>query len=134
MRTLENFQYAGNWYEIQRYESSIQQNGDCVTLDYSYDFGEAVTTLLKVENRWSYFMDDSEIYRSGYAVMANPDNPSIGQMILTFNDAPNDPISYYILDTNYENYSIVWSCVNLEDGRSNGKISLYTKNLKCNRI
>ena len=43
---------------------------------------------------------------------ARPTNGTSGQLGVTFPVAPAEA-PYWVLDTDYDNYSVVWSCTNL---------------------
>lgn len=109
-------QYAGNWYELKRYDTTLQENGDCSTFDYAYDFANANPTELSVTARWSY-NDNRDLYHYGTAVMAGAANE--GRMSVTWTHRADAPVNYNIIATDYDHYSIIWDCQNLDNGRSN---------------
>lgn len=91
-------------------------NGDCSTFDYSYDFAIAEPTELAVTVRWSY-ADYTELYHYGNAVLTGPANE--GRMTVTWDHRADEPINYNIVATDYVNYSIIYDCQDLGNGRSN---------------
>lgn len=122
------FQYAGNWYEVMRYDSSLQKNGDCSTFDYAYDFELEMVMDLNVTHHWRYLANGTSVYRYGVLSYMG-DHPHVdrhhhneGHLELTFNDDPHNPIHYCLVASDYENYALVWACETLPNGRSNGEI------------
>lgn len=113
-------QYAGNWYELKRYETTLQENGDCSTFDYSYDFEIAQPTELAVTARWSY-ADNTELYHYGTATLAGAAN--VGLMNVVWDHRADETQNYNIIATDYDNYAIIWDCQDLGNGRSNGKLT-----------
>lgn len=101
-----NFQltpYLGNWYEIVR-EKNIQfESGDCVSANYTLNTDNTV----KVVNT-EYV---NGIYKSaiGNAYCSSSES---GQCYVRFSSyAPYG--DYEVISTDYENYSIVFSCFSI---------------------
>lgn len=115
--------YAGSWFEVRRYETSLQWNGDCSTFTYTLD-NEQDPQELSVTHRFAFRNNGTIIERRGTLGQRgdhhhHPSN--VGHLMLRFDDAPEATINYCLLASDYENYAVVWSCENLEDGRSNGE-------------
>lgn len=116
--------YAGHWYEVSRYETSQQWNGDCSTFNYRLDNEEDPHALL-VTHRFAFRTNGTIVDRTGSLGQRADhfhDHSNMGHMILTFDDAPDAEINYCLVASDYENYAVVWSCEDLEDGRSNGEL------------
>lgn len=73
-------------------------------------------TTLDVTARWSY-ADNSDEYKYGSAVMTGESN--VGHMTVTWDHRADEPINYHVLATDYDQYSVIWDCQNLPNGRSN---------------
>eukprot|EP00347_Sterkiella_histriomuscorum_P019149 403342759 len=100
--TVENFdaeKYTGRWYEINRdRQTPFEKRGTCVTADYS--LGDAESTI-KVRN--SMFRDGSQQTTEGTATCEG------SRCLVSF--GPYAPAGkYWVIDTDYENFSIVYSC------------------------
>ncbi|XP_045481706.1 apolipoprotein D-like [Harmonia axyridis] len=107
--SMEGFQvekYLGKWYEIERYFAVFEFAGKCVTAEYSKNSDETVA----VHNKQSSSITGERSAIMGVAkVVGRPDG---GRLSVRF---PSLPVQfeapYWILDTDYENYSVVWSCL-----------------------
>lgn len=119
--------YAGNWYEVQRYETSPQWNGDCSTFDYELDYSVADPDELAVTHRFSFRNNGTVVRRTGSLshrmdhLSRHDHGHGVGHLFLTFDDAPHTIINYCLVASDYTNYAVVWSCTDLGDGRSNGE-------------
>ncbi|XP_044765369.1 uncharacterized protein LOC123321703 [Coccinella septempunctata] len=110
VKSMEGFQvdkYLGKWYEAERYFAIFQFGGRCVTAEYSLNSDGTVT----VNNKQTSSLTGT---RSGIMGVANiVGRPDEGKLSVRF---PSLPVQfdapYWILSTDYDNYSVVWSCVN----------------------
>ena len=113
-RRLESFEvskYSGKWFEIAREQSTPYQKGECGTAEYSLNEDGS----LKVVN--------SELLPSGEF------NSIIGRITTTsdpfrlqveFSDSFFGKLfkgDYQVVDTDYESFSVVYSCTSLFVGR-----------------
>ncbi|XP_003436167.2 uncharacterized protein LOC11175951 [Anopheles gambiae] len=108
-------QYLGLWYDLEHYEASFEQNTDCVTAEYSrYADGS-----IRVFNSAVRLTDGLLYAVDGLALLSYPEAEVLeAKLNVSFYGAPNDESNYWILDTDYENYSIVWSCEPIGEERS----------------
>ncbi|XP_053680176.1 apolipoprotein D-like [Anopheles nili] len=107
--------YLGKWYEMQRYESVFEMGYDCVQVRYTLNDDESV----QVSNSAYNLVNGSTINAIGRAVLSFPDEEIIqGKLNVSFFGAPNDQSNYWVLDTDYQSYSVVWSCQELEEQQS----------------
>uniref|UniRef100_A0A182QXM1 Apolipoprotein D n=1 Tax=Anopheles farauti TaxID=69004 RepID=A0A182QXM1_9DIPT len=108
-------QYLGKWYEMQRYESEFELNFDCVQVRYSLNEDGSV----EVSNSAYNLFNGSSINALGRAVLSFPEEEIIqGKLNVSFFGAPNDRSNYWVLDTDYDNFSVVWSCEQLTPQQS----------------
>lgn len=117
--------YARSWYEVSRYETSPQWNGDCSTFDYVLDPTVADPDELLVTHSFAFRNNGTIVERRGKLAQRqdhhhHPSN--VGHLMLSFDDMPDSLINYCLIASDYENYAVVWSCEDLEDGRSNGEL------------
>ncbi|KAF9407326.1 hypothetical protein HW555_012606 [Spodoptera exigua] len=110
IRVHQNFQlekYLGEWYDIQSYPGDFQ-DGTCNTAYYS-----PAENGVHVYN--TQVIDQTLLSISGNAVL-EPSTDGSAKLKVTFNVAGTDVTTdYWILDTNYESYSLVYSCRPIDD-------------------
>ncbi|XP_075222853.1 apolipoprotein D-like [Lycorma delicatula] len=115
MHTMSDFEtnkYLGKWYEAERYFSVFEFAGKCVSANYTVGEDGRLTitnkqtssltgiqSTMEGEVRLEERMDSSKLN------VRFPSLPVWHLAVLI--DAP-----YWILETDYENYSVVWSCTN----------------------
>uniref|UniRef100_A0A182NRI3 Apolipoprotein D n=1 Tax=Anopheles dirus TaxID=7168 RepID=A0A182NRI3_9DIPT len=108
-------QYLGLWYDLEHYEASFEQNTDCVTAEYSRNEDGSIrvfNSAVRLTDGLLYAVD-------GLALVSYPEAEVLeAKLNVSFYGAPNDESNYWVLDTDYENYSIVWSCEPLGEERS----------------
>lgn len=114
--------YMGKWYEIEKYEQYFQLGGNCVTAEYTLN---TTTSEVIVLNSLTYLQDNSSqnvnYSLQGIAVVSFPKViPIEGKLNVSFFNQPADRSNYWILDTDYVNYSIVWSCEEFTNGTAQG--------------
>ncbi|KAI5642834.1 lipocalin / cytosolic fatty-acid binding protein family domain-containing protein [Phthorimaea operculella] len=111
IQVIKNFDagaYLGTWHLIESYWSEFQV-GDCVDATYNLLADGSVEVLnTQVINQTL----DTMI---GNAVLV-PSNDGSGKLSVTFPDAPF-PIEYWVIDTDYTSYALVYSCVNLPNNQ-----------------
>lgn len=98
--TLNVTQYLGKWYEIQKFPA-IFEKGSCVRAEYSLKSNGRV----KVDNR--YIENGYETHAIGEAWVPDPNHPAV--LNVQFNPAI-PPAQYKVIETDYESYSLVFSC------------------------
>jgi apolipoprotein D and lipocalin family protein len=107
---VQNFDvaaYLGTWYEIQRYPDYFQGEGECVKAEYSLKDDGTV----KVLNSMLVLPNTERESVEGLAVVSFPEAvPLEGKLNVTFGGAPAFS-NYWVLDTDYTNYSVVWTCI-----------------------
>uniref|UniRef100_A0A182RLF4 Apolipoprotein D n=1 Tax=Anopheles funestus TaxID=62324 RepID=A0A182RLF4_ANOFN len=107
--------YLGKWYEVQRYESEFELNYDCVQVRYTLNEDESV----EVSNSAFNLFNGSSINALGRAVLSFPDEEIVqGKLNVSFFGAPNDLSNYWVLDTDYQTFSVVWNCQPLGEEQS----------------
>ncbi|KAL9655030.1 hypothetical protein ABK040_008813 [Willaertia magna] len=107
--------YTGEWYEIARFRSLF--NAVCVTANYTQ--GSSNDTLNVVN---SFYKRKRQRSFKGY--LTTPDKNEPGKLEFHFNCTrkreeddgkkrkKDIKVDYWIIDTDYDNYSVVWSCKN----------------------
>ncbi|XP_076637495.1 apolipoprotein D-like [Colletes latitarsis] len=110
LETMPDFdlnRYIGKWYEAERYFALFEFGGKCVTANYSQGENGSVKILNKQISALTGV--SSSIEGIGRVIGRNEDP----KLIVTFPSLPL-PIDapYWILDTDYKSYAVVWSCSN----------------------
>ncbi|XP_075222812.1 apolipoprotein D-like isoform X2 [Lycorma delicatula] len=123
---LDNFRitkYLGTWYEYKRYLNLFQIGNRCVKANYQYIYikedykndsnisnrnrSEYYPIQVKNSASVSIFGYNQDVLIIGGAKLLNP---SSGEAKLIVNLNGSDA-QYWILDTDYDSYAVVWSCV-----------------------
>ncbi|XP_065079404.1 apolipoprotein D-like [Ochlerotatus camptorhynchus] len=119
MPVVTNFElekYLGKWYEIERYEQDYQRNLECVTAEYIRNSQDA-----SVDVKSKGFLATKDAYASfaGIAVMSDPQaNPTVGKLNVSYGIRASGISNYWIVDTDYVNYAVVYSCTPIADSES----------------
>ncbi|XP_055605082.1 uncharacterized protein LOC129753306 [Uranotaenia lowii] len=124
---VQNFQvepYLGRWYELQRYEQEFELNYDCSQARY----GLLDDLTVSVTNSAYNLFNSSTTQLEGTAKISFPEEEYLqGKLNVSFFGRPNDRANYWVLDTDYENFSIVWSCEPLPEEQSNESFWLLSR-------
>ena len=98
--------YFGTWYEAFRHEDVSFENGECVVAKYSLrDDG-----LINIDNTLVRYNEDTRSGGLGWARQKNKDKNE-GTLEVKFSKWNPFWMNYSILETDYENYSVLYNCV-----------------------
>ncbi|OWF46397.1 apolipoprotein D-like [Mizuhopecten yessoensis] len=97
-------QYAGTWYEIQKLNNTLQINSKCVSYtqsatrngSFDVDYRRIITLLGK----------NFDITTSGKFTRIDKKRPNLFSVVIK----KLEMVNYYILETDYNNYSIAYTC------------------------
>lgn len=109
-RQMDSFdlkRYTGKWYEIAREKHTPFQKGDCTSASYSINDNGT----LKVVN--SELLPNGE-FNSAIGTAYSTKDPFVFEVF--FSDsffAKLFPGDYQVVDTDYESYSVVYSCTSI---------------------
>ncbi|XP_046382926.1 apolipoprotein D-like [Ischnura elegans] len=100
--------YLGLWYEAERYPAVFEIGAKCVTATYTMNPNGTIDVLNENINSVSGIKSSIE----GYATIVDPDDPA--KLAVRF---PSLPVAfdapYWVVDTDYDKYAVVWSCADL---------------------
>ncbi|XP_033226092.1 apolipoprotein D-like [Belonocnema kinseyi] len=124
LKVVEEFdvrKYLGAWYEAERYFAINEMGGKCITAKYSLNEDGSIKVINSLINIVSGTNNSIE----GTAKLVGKSGES--KLTLSF---PSLPVqiesSFWILDTDYSNYSVAWSCQDF--GLFNTKIAwIFTR-------
>ncbi|CAK1583857.1 unnamed protein product [Parnassius mnemosyne] len=108
IRVVQNFdpvRYMGRWRMIETYPSDFQ-SGSCNEANYRL----LPDLTVEVYNTQVVNQDLDTI--NGSAILATTDGSA--KLLVTFPGAPQQS-DYWILDTDYDNYALVYSCQNINN-------------------
>ncbi|XP_064619196.1 apolipoprotein D-like [Lineus longissimus] len=107
---MENFQpteYTGIWYEYEKYPASFQSNPSiCSFANYTLKPKRRIDVVNKALNKLT------GKYSAAHGEAYAPDQDEPSKLLVKFDRSPAPPGPYWVLDTDYENYSIVYNCKN----------------------
>jgi len=111
---VQNFSvgdYLGAWYEIENTYADNQIDGICVIANYS-DFGNGSVRVFNTQ------INSQTGELQSALGSARPLDPTKNEAKLMVNFPFMGPLEspYWVLDTDYTGYSIVWSCRPAPDG------------------
>lgn len=118
-QVIQNFdseKYLGKWFVVLRYDDSqTKRRPECVVSEYLRDSEGQLKTILK-------FVDENAKHSSESLMILNPSGS--GQLS-TLGKPDGKIVPYYnILETDYKNYAIVWTCRNTGENQSEGNFLL----------
>uniref|UniRef100_A0A3B5AFI3 Apolipoprotein D n=1 Tax=Stegastes partitus TaxID=144197 RepID=A0A3B5AFI3_9TELE len=103
-KNFDAAKYLGTWYEIEKLPHTFQK-GECSTATYSLKSPGVVGVL----NR-ELLADGTINTISGSAVSKSSSEPA-KLLVSFFENSP--PAPYWVLSTDYDSYSLVYSCTDL---------------------
>jgi len=111
---VQNFEvekYLGRWFEYSNYFAIFQLFGKCVTADYTDPSPAGGPPKIGVVNKSVNWITGKAGKAKGNAVLADPDDPTrSARLIVSFNGRSSTTANYNVVDTDYDSYSVVYSC------------------------
>ncbi|OQV11848.1 putative Apolipoprotein D [Hypsibius exemplaris] len=106
---FEAEKYVGNWFEIQSYPSVFQAQLKCTQAVYTaQSFG-----IIGVRNSGTSLVDNTVVEITGVAYIPDP-VAEPAKLVVIF-PPMNTKGGYWVMDTDYTNYSVVYSCTNISE-------------------
>uniref|UniRef100_A0A1L8ECH5 Apolipoprotein D n=1 Tax=Haematobia irritans TaxID=7368 RepID=A0A1L8ECH5_HAEIR len=115
--TVQNFnanRYLGRWYEQEKYPFIFELGGKCIYAQYGLLPNGEISVYNFNINKVTGLPNDIQ----GSAKIVGP-----GKLQVRFNNMPAfvGAANYWVLDTDYENYAVVYSCTDIL-GFVNGQV------------
>ncbi|XP_054269157.1 apolipoprotein D-like [Macrosteles quadrilineatus] len=111
--TVENFtlsRYLGRWYEAERYFNLMEFAGKCVTNNITDTSTDNNTQLVILTKQTSWLTDINSSMKG--QMRPTDQRGEAAKMIVRY--LPMDlSVNHWILDTDYDNYAVVYSCVDI---------------------
>uniref|UniRef100_A0A182QHE2 Lipocalin/cytosolic fatty-acid binding domain-containing protein n=1 Tax=Anopheles farauti TaxID=69004 RepID=A0A182QHE2_9DIPT len=107
MRDFRLNDFVGRWFEIKRYEQFYEKDLDCVVAEYQKTGDGSIS----VKNGAFSLANNTRVVAEGTGVVSFPDdstNPA--KLSVAFFGAKPDRSNYWVLDTDYTSFAVVWSC------------------------
>ncbi|OQV22484.1 putative Apolipoprotein D [Hypsibius exemplaris] len=111
--------YMGKWFEVEAYFHFFELGLSCITSEYTIrpSVGHGAHPAIAVQNVGYSWMHASEIASEGEAYIPDPTRAPAKLKVNFPNVTGTAGVAdadYWILDTDYENYAVVWSCTAME--------------------
>lgn len=119
VKTIKNFnmkQYLDKWYEIKSYANNFQDGGACGATEFITDSeGNYKFNFINIPKGKTNYEN-----KTGYAVLSYPeDTTKPGKISISFSKNFKES-NYWILDTDYTSFAVVWYCKEILDNVSEG--------------
>ncbi|XP_037954801.1 apolipoprotein D-like [Teleopsis dalmanni] len=104
IQVMENFdlkQYLGIWFEQFKFPYFAELGGKCITANYTLNDNGEVNVINTQINKYTGIIN----FISGYATITDG-----AKLKVTFPFGRNATSNYWILDTDYNTYTVVYSC------------------------
>ncbi|XP_023019744.2 apolipoprotein D isoform X1 [Leptinotarsa decemlineata] len=104
MKNFNTEKFLGKWYEQEKYPIFLEMEGKCTTYQYTTNANSTikvamhqVSTITKKPNN---FEGDIKL-----------DNKTGEAKLIMGIPSMNIDVPYWVLDTDYKEYAVVWSCI-----------------------
>ncbi|XP_052744153.1 uncharacterized protein LOC112046433 [Bicyclus anynana] len=101
--------YLGKWYEIASYPQPFQY-GQCARAQYS--LGDGVVNVLNTQ-----VVNQTLDVQMATAVLGSDDGSGLLHVTFNLPNGVTNVVNYYVLETDYKNFALVYSCRNLTNDR-----------------
>lgn len=117
--------YLGVWYELEWYDDEYPTDDECLKFTYSEDSQDAIKILLEERHGNDCFRYESF---KGHGLISFPNDLDLpGQLNTTFGKGTPKRLNYEILATDYDTFSFVWDCHNVNGTHYNEKFWYFAR-------
>ena len=107
MPSFDVTRYLGKWFEAERYFAIFEFAGKCVTGNYTVDNEGRISIV----NRQTSALTGIQSSIEGEVKLISRSEDA--KLTVRFPSLPLTlDVPYWVLDTDYDNYAVVWSCSN----------------------
>ncbi|XP_047532917.1 apolipoprotein D-like [Vanessa atalanta] len=97
--------YLGKWYEVEKYFAVFEFGGKCITANYDQKDNGVISVVNKQISSFTGMKSEIE----GEAMQVSRSDE--GKLSVRFPSLPiNMAAPYWVVDTDYDNFALVWSC------------------------
>ncbi|XP_046966533.1 apolipoprotein D-like [Vanessa cardui] len=97
--------YLGKWYEVEKYFAAFEFGGKCITANYDLKDNGVLSVVNKQISSFTGMKSQIE----GEAMQVSRSDE--GKLSVRFPSLPiNMAAPYWVVDTDYDNFALVWSC------------------------
>ncbi|XP_053667475.1 apolipoprotein D-like [Anopheles marshallii] len=99
--------YTGRWFEIKRYEQFYERDLDCVVAEYQKTGDDSIS----MKNGAFSLSNNTRVVSEGTGVVSYPDDVTHpAKLSVAYFGAKPKRSNYWVLDTDYTSFAVVWSC------------------------
>jgi len=104
--------YVGAWYEIRSYFAIFELGVNCSLANYTL----LPNNRIRVNNSGTVFNHNHTRVMTNATGVAFAPNPAIPAKLVVMFDNMNRTGDYWVVETDYNNFAVVWACKNIAGG------------------
>lgn len=113
--------YLGRWYQLQRYNGQATPKGDCSVVKYQSGGSNDTFQMTTEEVHLLPNRTEKKIVHGTMRLEKTMEFPPVGHLIANIGGNESDIL---VMNTDYSNYALVWSCETLDANKSAREYSL----------
>lgn len=124
IKAIEQFdfkKYLGKWFEVKKYNQSFKDHKECVHYEFLQENDGSIRFLMSSLNKKNF--------ETNFVALSFPNESQVsGKLSFSPNKELSPKSSFWILETDYLNYAIVYDC---EDNREKHSSEGISDNFFC---
>lgn len=104
-------QYLGKWYELERFSAIFELGVICGSAEYSLNDDGSIKVINGGKRRILGIESPTSV--TGKATVPDSSRPSELRVSFSRFDPGTGPANYFVVDTDYTTYTVVFSCTDL---------------------